>query len=196
MSTALTGPHGPNLFDIEQSLAMLMNDRDEVTDPAEVEAVEAAIREYITLEIRKVDGIRAYVRCAETMAAAAKEEAARATAIAEAWQRRASRIKEYSLAVMTQNGIKRLDGKAGYLIVKGNGGLAPLRVQDDVLPDEYRDITLTIPLSIVRELPDGVRMSMRTKSIEPANGRIREALKIGPVPGASLEERGVHIEVK
>lgn len=185
-----------SLFEIEQSLSMLMADRDEVTDPEEIAAVDAAIKEYVGQEIRKVDGIRGYIRHAETMVSAAKEEASRASSVAQAWQARIDRLKANCLVAMQEAGAKRLDGKAGYLIVKGNGGLAPLKIQDDILEDFYRDVTFTVPLQALQTLPEEFRMGFRPKSIEPSNARIREALKVGPIPGAHLEDRGQHVEIR
>lgn len=193
-----------SLFEIEQSLALLMQDRDEVTDPDEIAAIDAAIRDYVGQEIRKVDGIRAYIRHSETQAAAAVEEARRANAIASVHLARIDRLKAACLTAMQEAGAKRLDGKAGYLIVKGNGGLAPLKIQEDILPDEMRDVNVRMPMNLWQEIchqmPGDLLLPLtelkQSESYQPSNGRIREALKAGTVPGAYLEERGSHLEVK
>ena len=98
----------------------------------------------------------------------------------------------------------RTHGTAGrYLLRKGNGGLAPLVVQEDILPENFRDITVRVPKQWWRELlaslpPEEMpgESTIVTLVDEPANARIRECLKHMEIPGAHLGERGESLIIK
>jgi hypothetical protein len=190
MSTAIA-ERRISLYEIEAGLSELMQAREEAEGPEEVAAVEQAIQEYVSREVKKVDGIRSYIKYAQM----AQSDAAKA---AEVWGQRIERLKGMVKGIMEATGQKRLNGVTGYFMLKGNGGLAPLNIQDDVLPDEYRNITVTMPLDIwnAAVMQIGGIPQAGPGRIEPANTRIREALKEGAVPGAWLEDRGQHIEVR
>ena len=115
----------------------------------EVTAIDNAIREYITAEIRKVDGIRAFWRHCELMASAAKEEAEVQTARSKAWKDRLDRLKDMVKLVMEtipfpENKPKKLEGRTGALYLKANGGKQAVEIHDELLvPDELCTVTVT-----------------------------------------------------
>ena len=117
----------------------------------EVTAIDNAIREYITAEIRKVDGIRAFWRHCELMASAAKEEAEVQTARSKAWKDRLDRLKDMVKLVMEtipfpENKPKKLEGRTGALYLKANGGKQAVEIHDESLvPDELCTVTVTMP---------------------------------------------------
>jgi hypothetical protein len=66
-----------------------------------------------------------------------------------------------------------------------------------MVPEEFQDVTVRMRLdcwnTIIDSL-DGVP-SAEILATKPSNGRIREVLKAGPVPGCTLLERGVSLRV-
>lgn len=198
-----------SLYTIETALLDLLTAREELMaqrgDPAEqqdwedideqIAAVESALQEYVRAEIKKCDGIHWYLTAAKQTARDARAEARRMDERARRIEASADRLKAICCDVMRMAEVKRIDGTAGrYLLRKGNGALAPLVVQEDVLPAEYTDVTVRMPPKLLDRLAGWSGWVVIKK--EPANDRIREALKSGPVPGASLGERGEHLEMK
>lgn len=193
MPTDLTPaiPRAVSLYHVESELIelMAMADNEDLT-PEERVAVEAQIAEYITAEVRKVDGVAAAVRICQRNAAIAKEEAERIAKHAAAWEAREKRIKESALRAMVENGVTQLQTATNRLRVQGNGGLEPLEIGD--VGDEYKRVNVTMSLGrwMVMGQP-GVRNETSCDS-----GLIREALKRGPVEGAQLLPRGKHLRVE
>jgi hypothetical protein len=196
---------GLSLYRIEDALLQLLQAREEILTneqtpetPAELAQVETALAEYVTAEIRKVDGIHAYLKQAKATAEQAKAEAAEMRARAERIENGMARLKEFCLQAMQLAGMKRIDGTAGrYLLRKGNGGKEPLVVaQPELVPDEYRILTLKVRAD--KWDPEAFASagleSIAASEPEISNELIRKALEGGSaVPGAHLEARGQHI---
>lgn len=157
-----------SLFHIEAELAQLVSLREEMSEAGEdTAAVDQQIAEYIAREIRKTDGIRSYLRHCDHMANGAKEEADRLTELANLWTARRDRLKAIVLRVMQDNGLTRLEGKTGTLLVRANPPRVEVQEDLDLLPMEY-----------VRVVPE---------QRVPDKKAIAAALKAGePVPGARL----------
>lgn len=204
MANELTSPK-LTLWDIESAWVDLMQARAEAEELPETErlqalaAVDEAIAQYTRAELQKADSIIGFCRHLKMLEQAAKEQAAYQSRRAAVAGSLLNRIKGIAQVAMEATGKKRIDGRTGYLLVKGNGGVAPLKIQEDVLPDEYRDVTVTMPLVTFRDLQEEhpVLGAVKVRGIAPANDRIREDLDDGHgVPGAWLEDRGSHVEVK
>ncbi len=195
-----------SLYNIEAGLLDLLTAREEVLageqtadTPMELEQINKALAEYVGREVAKVDGIHSYLAWAKSTAEEARAQAAAFGERARRIESGIERVKACCLDVLQAMNKKRLDGTAGrYLSIAGNGGVQPLSIQDDMLPPEYQDITVRLPRDVWRGLlgdyilPEGVQVL----DVKPANGRIRAALAEGPVPGASLQPRGVHLGVR
>jgi hypothetical protein len=169
----------------------------------EIHATDKAIAELIEREVRKVDGIRGYLRHCEVMEAAADEERQRQSARRDQWRRRAERVKGVVLAVMEINGLTALEGNTGTLRVAVNGGYAPTEIQIDVLPDNLKNATIRMLMSeweyLLTHLPAIVyeRLNSPECEVAPNMDLVRQALKDGgQVPGAHLLPRGKHVRVK
>jgi hypothetical protein len=191
----------PSLYEIEKSLQMLMQDREETEDPEELATIDAAIAEYVAKEIGKVDRIRAYIRYAENKVQAAKQAAAEATSYAQIWESRVRRVKDFALAAMDASGQKRLEGTAGTLSVRANGGVQPLVITDPAaIPRDCRKATIEMPADewdSFREHMLDIGMTLISEKVEIDNMAIREAIAdAGGVPGAHLGERGKHLQVR
>lgn len=187
-----------SLWTIENALVELIQAREEVTKPEEIEQVERALQEYIRAEVAKVDRIVGFMRHAGMMAATAREESNRLAERARIWERRVERVRTLVQDVMEQAGKKRLEGEHNTLKIQGNGGLAPLVITDEAqVPEEYCKYVGWVTGDVWRHFkawlmvharPDQFRMD---RTVD--NDAVRRNL---PVPGAHLAERGKHLRVE
>lgn len=145
-----------NIFKIESELAELMEYRDtEDLTPEERQAVDNQIAEYVSRELTKVDNLRAYMRHCEVKAAQAraaadiaKEEFSQQMKRAGSWETRLDYLKGCCLAAMGILKKKRLEGRSGYLLCKGNGGPQMLTVYDvQLLPSSCKTLSLRVSLA-------------------------------------------------
>src|SRR6266702_660878 len=111
--------HGISLFELESGLVDLVREREDIAEgpdsdekTAQLMVVDNAIREWLGREIRKVDGIRNYIRHCEVMSAAAMEEANCQLERSRLWQARFDRVKAMAVSVMQSFGLKRLEGRS------------------------------------------------------------------------------------
>ena len=203
-----------SLYVIEDALAQLLAAREDLLaeQPGlrdaderdqELAAVELALEDYVRQEVSKVDGIHSYLKYARITADVARQDAKEASTRAKRLEDSVDRVKRIAAAVMEQQGKKRLEGTGGrMLLLKGNGGVAPLTIQDDIVPDAYCsfDVRLTgqVWATIRQYLPVRSRdLFDKCSNRAPSQTLIRVALEAGEeVPGAHLEPRGVHLEVK
>lgn len=195
---------GLSLFVIEDALTQLLEAREELTaghptddTPAELAEVEKALAEYVAREVSKVDGIHSYLKYATLTAAAARQEAREYEGRARRLEANADRLKAICIDVMQTAGKTRLEGTCGRaLAVQGNGGLAPLSVQEDILPPGYRLVTVRMRRDDY-DLLDLESVVHRVMSDTPNHDDIRDAIRQGEdVPGAHLGERGKQLRVK
>lgn len=227
MPNELTEGRSLSLYEIESELAEIMAARDEAQDDAERAAGDTAIAAYVEAQVKQVDGIRAYIKHAEFMAAGAKTEAETQAKRAKTWMARADRLKSFALDVMQRFGIKRLEGRTGTLSVAGNGGRQPVTITDETMvPDEFCEYTGTLPAKVWRTLQSVndeasdhlVRMTRSVRLAAISEALARPCTKCGGstvggfdpnavcercggssqegVPGARLEARGFHLNVK
>ena len=191
-----------SLYQLESQLSELIEMREQAiadrettvgAEPAEktreIEAIDNAIREYITAEIRKVDGIRAFWRHCELMASAAKEEAEVQAARSKAWKDRLDRLKDMVKLVMEtipfpENKPKKLEGRTGALYLKANGGKQAVEIHDESLvPDELCTVNVTMTqtqwmrLTPTKEYPHDAKVGPRVPSLSLIAERLAHSLK-------------------
>lgn len=125
------------LWDIEKGIAELFDAIEEAATPEGRQACEQALAEYFAREVVKVDAIRGMYKHFDALANAARLEANEIAERSRMFARRCERIKTMTQAVMEANGLTKIEGRGGRLLLKGNGGLAPLEVTDPAaVPDE------------------------------------------------------------
>lgn len=187
-----------SLFDIERTLVELVDRWQEAETSEEIEIAETAIRVYVEQEVRKVDGIRRYLKFCETQSAAAKAEAALQRSRQAQWEARRERLKAFVFDVMTSFRVRKLEGETGTLQIKGNGGLAPLSiVSDELVPDEYCMVSIRMSADAWNRIKPGIKEVCEAGPREPNNSMIRAALAAGEgVPGCRLGERAEHLEIR
>lgn len=227
MPDELVKPARQSLFQINQELAELLALRSEMLSadpPEDVSAVDAQMIAFFQREVAKADNIIPFWRHLETTAAVARAEADRLKAYATDLEGQLEHLKLRVKEVMIQFDKKAIPGTVGKLMLKGNGGSAPIQIQEDMLPDElckwegviYGTAWKLIPASF-RE-----RADVRMKRV-PSNTAVRAALvkpcehcmgegstdieatipcphcggdKRSRISGARLLERGQHVECK
>ena len=188
------------LFEIEKELQELLDMRDEAVEagapPVELEAIDKFLQEYEYHEVRKVDGTAHAITVYNQAADIVEAEIERLQGRAKSLRGRADRIKANALAAMQAFGVRKLETPSHTLRVQGNGGLEPLSVPiAEALPIHLRVYTVTIhghEMSMI-----AASTSAKIKDVSANGPAIRAVIKGGEnVPGAKLEERGVHLRVE
>jgi hypothetical protein len=172
-------------------------------------------------EVKKVDGIRGYLKHCAMMEKCAKEERDAQAKRAKTWEGRRERLSKYVVSIMQGLGIKKLEGRTGTLAVHGNGGVQPFEITNaELLPPDcvtrrmvarlennglWSDAELTItgtPQAFTtwkRASLDAILHALGQASIvgddTPNNDAIREAMTRGKVSGVTEQERGSHLRV-
>lgn len=159
----------------------------------ELAEVERLLMEYAEREVRKVDGWHSAIRRMETDLDAEEQELAAIKVRRDRTKASLKRLKEAGVAVLQHFEKKEFVGTAGRKLRRQvNGGLAPLQVDGwdeekgiwtgpEVLPSEYQNITVKLPLDDWNKLRSAASVFGsvgKVIGIEPANGRIREALAV------------------
>lgn len=213
----MTSPSNLSLYSIEIELLDLLRYREDVaSDPdmspqeieASLEAVDNQIREYVSREVKKVDGIAAYLRECETRAEALKAEAKRIAERAKTWGDRHERLKAVTVRVMQQVGVTRLEGAQNTFKLKKNPASVDV-AQPNLVPLPYlrRQITMSENLyqrvlDYLRQTAKGYPLSAelfecRSTTPEPMKSEIGKELKAGvAVPGCKLIDDKLRLEIE
>lgn len=185
------------LYQIESDLAQLIEERDCAEyegDSEAVAAIDGLIKDYLGREARKIDSGAALIKSDLQTAKLLKEEAARLTDRAKAFENRAARIKAAWCEAMGAQGIKELKSEHNTILRKGNGGVRPLEIrQPELVPAELQTVTVELPRSSGYLLHPEIHFV----KCEPNTAAIRRELEAGgAVPGCTLLNRGEHLEVR
>lgn len=202
MTSELTAPK-MSLYQIEDSLSMLSDERERAVQDGDEEAIAAidkAIGEYLTKEAAKVTSYVALIRSREMVIAQADSEIARLARIQREAVADVERLKKTALDVMNRFGVKELKATpGGGLRIQGNGGSEPLEVNDETLRESFKRVNVTLSGDVFNKLrndPAYVGLLGSSFQWSADNTRIREALTRGEfVAGAKLLDRGEHLRV-
>lgn len=212
------------LYHLTDELAALLGLRSEMEEAKDdTTAVDEQIAEYMAALPEKVDAVVHVLRTFESQAELASAEVKRLTARRRKFASAVERLKEYCCNVLEKmpkpnKGSRRLEGSTATLALKTNGGVEPMTIYDESLvPDEYCLFEVRLNCeeylrfkaadAVIPELP-----IIRT----PDNQRVRKALSApcwlcdgngadcsecggsghSTVPGARLEPRGSHLEIR
>jgi hypothetical protein len=103
-----------------------------------IEAADVALAEHSEKELQKADSYIGLIRYLERAAAARRADAQHQARIAGLLEGMLAQVKATGANAMATVGRKRIDGERGYLMMKGNGGVAPLLIPDpSLVPDEF-----------------------------------------------------------
>lgn len=206
------------LYDVEAKLAELLAIEASIMEDTEIlegdrslalADIDREIEEYFAREVKKVDNIALAIRTYQFAADEAAKEAERIRQRALRLQATADRIKASTLSALAAHGIKRVETPTNVLRIQGNGGLAPLVIDDPAkLPAGLKVATMKVTGDALAWL----RMYFETKpghvhplltmaieraehTLEPDNERIRAAIAQGEEVPAHLGERGSHLRL-
>lgn len=192
----------PTLREIDYQMQLAIEQAEQAADDGELDRAQELILSLVEQEIAKVDRIREYLRFCESMQAGARAEATRQRERAKAWEERGKRLRMACALVMRRRSVERLDGVAGSLVLRRDGGRGAVEINNaELLPEAYRTYSVFVegeraPLAI---------QAMRTAfpdcdvtwSSSPRLAKIAEDLASGiAVPGCHLAERGEHLEIR
>ena len=205
----------PTLFVIERALSDLFDARQELIDEvafideqiadkqAALDAVDAAIVNTVTAEIRKVDNISRFLLELKARREALAKESERLNNLATVAYNTETRIKEMVLQIMRDTDTKKLEGKIGTLRRQANGGVQGVEVkQPELVPTSYQQFSLTMSGIAYRHIqglcasaPQALSVLAMAKA-EPDLTAIRKALEAGEgIPGCVLKDRGEQLRV-
>lgn len=165
---------------IPDFLALIQAREEAVEDgapPDELKAIDAEINRYAVAQGKKIDGIASLYHAEDDAEIACDREIARITAARDRHRARKERIKAASLYAMQTNGVTKIETPLNRLRIQRNGGLAPLEVNEDTLPREYKVVRVAMRASDWDSIyPRHNAPPVLAAIAEPDNARIREAL--------------------
>lgn len=185
--------------DAREQLELVGNEDADVVNAAydRLMFCESAVKEYLREEVRKVDGIAAYLRYCDQMEAAAKEERDRLADRVRLWEARGKRLKAMTLGIMQEFGVKKFETATSEIRRQANGGTVPADITEPAaIPDRFVRVTVQMTQQQLNRLPEEIRTAAKVKDREFMGAMIAGALSRGEdVPGAQLGERGEHLRV-
>jgi hypothetical protein len=222
------------LFTIDAQLAELIEyrqnrieDADSPPTAEELAAVDSEIEQFMSALAKNVDGTAGLLLHWKAQREAINAERARLKALLTRIETRDGWLRDYVAVVMSRQplpakGPRRLRGNTSELVLRTNGGPAPLLVpQPDLVPHELQTAEITLQLDLWEQLLRGADRELAeriasnvTLKVQPSNALIRQELdKRCPacdgagctecggtgsksVPGAWLGERGNWIDVR
>lgn len=191
-----------SLYDISVAIVGLHELREQAEyegDAARVTEIDGQLKQYLSNELpAKIDSVRNYIRWQENEAEVHAEEAKNQAVLAGRAEANVERMKGMLLWCLQQLGQTKLEGALHWVRRQGNGGLRPLNIRQPALvPDEYRLVTIRMPLDKWRQYGDhlaDIGIDCELVRTELDNDEIRAALERGEgVPGCELGERGEHV---
>lgn len=193
----MTAVQNLTLYNIETELMELMTFRDSLFEdpditPQErdesVKAIEKRIREYVLVEVKKVDGIAHYLREFEARAAVYTSEIERLQQRKKIEEDRRKRLGDMVLEIMLQTGQQKLEGKhSTFKLVKNPPSVDVF--QPGLVPDNYQRLTVTMS-------PDTWNAVKKAVLRNPAPGTLAVALMECKVSEPEVEKRKIAEELK
>jgi len=164
-----------SLYEIEDTIAALLNSRETVPDdePGLKAELEEAIDKWVQAELRKADSVCHVLVSLERQADLAADEIKRLGARKKRFEGQVARLEASVQRAMELRGVLKIEGDTNTLCLQPS----PASV---VILDETQ-----IPLEFKRHVPE---------SWEPAKALISKTLKAGgEVPGCDLSEGNMHL---
>lgn len=215
---------GLSLYHLDTELTSLLEYRTAMMedDPRptekEVDAIDGEIRAYMAALPKKVDSVAHVIAHMQSQVNLAKAEIGQISARQRRFEEDIKRLKNYATEILEKQpepkrGPKTLVGITATLVLKGNGGLAPLVIDNpSLVPPEYCRLEGWIREDVWQWLMDLGRKDFRKDCPSPNwmapgatfglarvpnNELIRRGIEeSNGVPGAHLESRGKHLEIR
>jgi hypothetical protein len=197
------------LFEIDESLALLMESASEAATENNGEIPEELRRElldYCEAFGAKVDNIANYIKSQECEARNAEAEIDRLQARQTAAENRIERLKGLLKYFMETRSLRSMKGRLNTISLRKNSQDSLVVDRPDAIPSEYWRASFTVALTELQELlahvPEGhplrARLTPDANGLvkrEPDNAKLRSALTSGvTIQGAELR-RGQHVRL-
>jgi hypothetical protein len=167
------------LLDISEDMIalddLLTDSGGDITSPEVESAIDQWMQELDQNLQNKADGYCALIQEMRSRAEARKAEAKRLADRARIDAHNARFLKERLQYVFERHGIKRLETKRFKISVAKNGGKLPMTIYDESQIPKDKQIVITVPDQ------DAIRHALDADET---------------VPGARLEERGSHLQIR
>lgn len=194
------------LWNIDRTIQQLTDTIREMSEAGEPPAeAETALREYITAEVSKVDGIAEMLRKWKCDKYMAEQQRDRLKNVIENIDKDIRRLEDICIdviqvspqAIISRTGGRSLAGHDSVLRVQNNGGKETLDVYDESLvPDLFRLSFVTCGKLEWERFLEGWNLEYTKVSFGIDTDAVRRCLKSGgEVPGARLVPRGCHLRV-
>ena len=142
MATAVAIPTG-SLCEIADHLQAMFDTLEMIDSPELKAEAEAEIARYLEAEVRKVDGINAYLSTCESQQAAAKAEIDRLKVRMSTWESREQRVRDYVHTVMERIGAKKLEGNTATFTLRAAPASVVVLNEGDI-PAEFKRTTVSV----------------------------------------------------
>lgn len=185
------------LYKIEAELSELVNARDLAIEegalPAELEAFDKAIGEYLSREAVKIDSYAGLVRQRLAYATECRKEADRLRDRARALEQSVEDLKKSALRTMQAFDVKVFETPSTKIERRANGGVEPVEIEG--WPKDHNGAYRELRFD---QIPPGMHDYLREKVFyTPDVAAIRAVLLQGlEIPAAKLLERGEHVRIK
>lgn len=197
------------LYKIEAELSELVNARDLAIEegalPAEIEAFDKAIGEYLSRESVKIDSYAGLVRQRLAYATECRKEADRLRERARALEQSVEAMKSSALRAMQAFNIKVFETASTKIERRANGGVQAMEIDPATpLPPEFCETDVVLSDSEWIEIRnilanngfDPIRITIQMAHSKPRTEVIRTALKQGRIiEGVRLLECGEHVRI-
>jgi hypothetical protein len=145
-----------SLYHLTDDLQQLASERMAMGDDEDATEIDAAIQAYMAALPQKVDAVAAVLRHMASQEDLADAEIDRLSARKKRFTTARERLEGYAKDVLAalpapkKGKTKRLEGRTSTLVLRPNGGLAPLVTPEDesIVPEEYCTATIKMPYTL------------------------------------------------
>lgn len=188
------------LYDLIDRLAILLEALEDSESDEQRAQIEADIREIVSQEVRKVDGIAKMLAHFKTQAQFAKDEIDRLRERKAAFEHSEEKLKQYVIDLMEGFQVKKLEGQTSTFSLRACP--ASVEVSDESqIPDHLKAASVKCSAALWNEIrealdPDFTTVIDQSATVEtsPDKRAIKFAFEHGePVPGCDLLTRNTLI---
>ena len=162
MSTALT------LYSLEENLVALLDTADMVEDPEQQEAIFQEIVSAHLAAVDKRDRVGQFIAHCETQQLGIDIEIKRLQALKKAYATTQEKVERYIVSTIQGFGtdekgkFRKLEGKTCTFSIRANPPSVDVK-DESAIPDAFKSLTITVPVTAWQELVDSVDIDERTK---------------------------------
>jgi len=183
-------PQAPTLYELEESLAALL-DTEALVTPEQEKEFQAQLAHTMTAAVAKRDRVAEFIRHCEAQAAMARNERQRLTEREHFFLRAAERMRLYVQRILEGLGKAKpkLEGKTSTFSLRACPASVEI-VDEAAVPAKYKTLTITVPADVWNRMyADTPRWFLEAIRVECTVSKtaVKKAIDAGEtVPGADL----------